>query len=175
MPPDRINYNLDYNHKIQTHGHRQSAARGVVIHYAVGQKRGEVADIVDVLSRTPDGLGYFALVKGDIAYTLCNAQMITYHCSGLNTSHIGVAIAYRGPQTWQGDIDKDHYGFDPNGVRLWFPPYAPKEVETLALLVRELRRKGFCGDEVVYHEDNNPFKNDPGPAFDQKLFERLLQ
>ena len=168
----RRNVNTKHRGRIKVVGKRSKPAKGVMIHYCVGTQNGNVADCV--LQDVKYGVGYAAIIDGDIVYPLVDdmARDIVSHARGFNTSHVGLGIAYPGPQFsaregWTRGVHAK------TQRTCWVPPYPFKEIETLANEVKRLRAAGV-GLEVRYHEDEDPEKSDPGDAFPRALFELLL-
>ena len=163
--PRRRYYNEAHLGRVKVVGHRHQA-RGVVVHFTSGTDD-TVGSSVGAL--VEHGLGYQAIVAKGVIYPLAEPAEVVQHCKGKNLSHIGVAIKHEGLRTSPclGSVPAVNRR---NGKPMHQRPYSAFDLEQAALHVADLLR-GYCVPgctEVLFHDELDPSKNDPGPAFPRR-------
>jgi len=158
-------YNEAHMGSVAVHGHRDQAS-GVVLHFTSGRD-GTVASSVAALNE--HGLGYEAIIHKGVIYSLAKPDQVLYHCKGKNRSHIGVAIKHEGLR--KSPCERSVPAVNRrNGQPMHQRRYTARDLEQAALHVADLLR-GYCVPgctEVLFHDELDPSKNDPGPAFPRR-------
>lgn len=165
MIPRRY-YNAAHLGRVQVHGQR-NLAQGVVLHFTSGTD-GTVGSSVGALIEY--GLGYESIIAKGVIYTLADPADVVYHCKGRNLSHIGVAIKHEGlrESPCPGSVPAFHRK---RRQAMHQRPYTALDLEQAALHVADLLRSSCVPAAVVlFHDELDPEKNDPGPAFPRRAW-----
>ncbi len=148
--------------------------RGITLHYGVGKKDGDPADVLDQLKIA--GYSYNWMIDRDgTRYKLVeNTEGSVHTDNERNRSSYGIAFMYSGPRDdynkKPGDVYAPIPGTVPDWGSAWWAPYTSDQVASAAQLVRELGAdKSWY---LIGHQDVNENKSDPGPTFPWADFER---
>ena len=146
--------------------------RGLVVHFTSGSDQivdgvvppaGAVMDSLFWLNQ--GGLGYQCICHHGTVYELAEPLETTSHARGYNTSHIGVAFKHEGLRT-RAIAGRTVPAINRRNGKAGFQRlYDPLDLAAMARHCANLMRVHCPGGEILYHDDLDPKKNDPGPAF----------
>jgi len=163
---ERRYYNEAFLARVATHGQR-ALAQGVVLHFTSGRD-GTVSSSVGALVEY--GLGYEAIIARGVIHQLARPTDVVYHCRGRNRSHIGVAIKHEGlrESPCDGSVPAYHRKLKRDFHQR---RYQAEDLEQAAWHVADLLRDHcVAGGEILFHDELDPEKNDPGPAFPRRAW-----
>ena len=151
---------------------QRTSPKGIVCHFTSGSD--EIIDHVvppaDPIENSlywlnKSGLGYQCIVHGGVVYELVEPLETTSHAKGFNTNYVGVAFKHEGLRTrslGEGSVPAINRR---NGGAMFQRLYDPADLEAMARHCADLMREHCPDGEILFHDDLDPKKNDPGPAF----------
>lgn len=152
-------YNDELLGRADVHGTR-AAALGVVLHF-----NSNIEATLDA------GYGYAALIRRGVVWRLVSPRQVVYHAKGFNRSHVGVAIETEGLRDSRVDGAVPARHRREQHRAMFQRPYAPEDLEAAAYYCADVLRDHCAkGATVLFHDDLNATKNDPGPAFPREAF-----
>jgi hypothetical protein len=167
MRAHRLDFNDSQKGRVQVTKTRAKAL-GVVVHFTSGTGDG-VPNSVNGLVEY--GLGYQCIISHGVIWTLAGALQVVSHARGYNSSHIGIALKHEGLRTRAIAGQTVPAFHRKTGKAMHQRHYDPLDLEASAYHVASLLRT-YCGgpdksvaDRILFHDELDTGKNDPGPAF----------
>ena len=156
--------------------------RGVVVHFTSGSSDliGGVVPPSDPVENSifwlnQGGLGYQCISYRGVVYELAEPIETTSHARSYNTSHIGVAFKHEGLRVsslGEGSVPAINRR---NGRRMFQRLYDPADLRAMARHCANLLRVHCPDGEILFHDELDPKKNDPGPAFPRSTWAQAVK